>query len=100
MIPGQDKLPDDPAAPAGDEAANYAALVRLLERRLAVIADHAWRDRDGDGQLRALREVSHEIEDWRARHGGQVDFHMQHYLQNCSYDKALAVARKRVGQPA
>lgn len=104
MTPGPDQMPDQPAsnpgAPAEEGTADYAALVRLLERRLAVIADHAWRDRDPDGQMRALQEVSQEIADWAARHAGATDFHMQHYLQNCSFDKALAVARKRAAQTA
>ena len=76
---------------------DFAHLVELLERRLEVIADHGWRERDPEGQLEQLKAVSMEIENWRQRFGGAVDFHMQHYLQNCSYDKALAVARKRAG---
>lgn len=88
---------DDNAAPGTSAPADYTALVGLLERRLTVIADHAWRERDPGGQLEALKEVSQSIEDWRQRHGGAVDHHMGHYLENCSFDKALAVARKRSG---
>ncbi len=86
-----------PADAPADSAPDYPALVALLERRLEIIADHGWRDRDSPGQLRALQEVSMEIEVWGRSHGDRVDFHMQHYLQNCSFDKALAVARKRAG---
>jgi hypothetical protein len=71
------------------------ALVALLKRRLAVIADHAWRDRDPAGHLDALREVSEEIAAWTKSHRAELDPQMRHFLANASYDKALALLENR-----
>jgi len=71
------------------------ALVALLKRRLAVIADHAWRDRDPAGHLDALREVSEEIAAWTKAHRSELDPQMRHFLANASYDKALAMLENR-----
>lgn len=65
-------------------------LTNLLRRRLSIIADHAWRDRDAAGHLDALKEVSEEISNWTAAHRGEVDAQLRHYLANASYQKALA----------
>ena len=65
-------------------------LVPLLRRRLEIIADHAWRDRETATHLSALREVSEQI---MARHAvlrGSLPPKLDHYLERCSYDKALA----------
>jgi hypothetical protein len=67
-----------------------AVLTDLLRRRLAIIADHAWRDRDGAGHLEALKNVSEEISVWIAAHRTEVDAQLRHYLANASYQKALA----------
>jgi hypothetical protein len=66
-----------------------AELRRLLERRLAVIADHGWRDRDPEGHLEALKEVSLAIGAWTARHRTELDGRLRHFLDNASFDKAL-----------
>ena len=65
-------------------------LTDLLSRRVAIIADHAWRDRDGAGHLDALKRVSEEISAWSAAHRTEVDPQLRHYLGNASYQKALA----------
>jgi hypothetical protein len=65
-------------------------LTALLRRRIAIIADHAWRDRDGAAHLEALKEVSEEISAWTAAHRTSVDSQLRHYLANASYQKALA----------
>ncbi|MFT4550649.1 MAG: hypothetical protein ACI8XO_005077 [Verrucomicrobiales bacterium] len=65
-------------------------LAGLLRRRLEVIADHAWRDRDPDGQLEALKDVSLEINAVHEALAGQVHAKLNHFLTQCSYDKALA----------
>ncbi len=64
-------------------------LAKLLRNRLAIIADHAWRDRDGAGHLEALKNVSEEISVWTTAHRTEVDAQLRHYLANASYDKAL-----------
>lgn len=65
-------------------------LIQLLRRRVAVIADHGWRDRDPADHLEALKSVSEEISAWTAAHGGSVDARLRHYLANSSFQKALA----------
>lgn len=65
-------------------------LADLLRRRLEIIADHAWRDRDAASHLDALRQVSEDIAAWHARHRGALPARLEHFLSGCSYDKALA----------
>ncbi|MES2437935.1 MAG: hypothetical protein V4584_02640 [Verrucomicrobiota bacterium] len=65
-------------------------LTDLLRRRVRIIADHAWRDRDADGHLEALKQVSEEISAWTMAHRTEVDAQLRHYLANASYQKALA----------
>lgn len=65
-------------------------LTELLRRRIAIIADHTWRDRDAAGHLEALKQVSEKISAWTAAHRTSVDAQLRHYLSNASYQKALA----------
>lgn len=62
----------------------------LLLRREAVIADHAWRDRDSDGHLTALKQVSEEITAWSTANSESLDPKLRHFLANASFAKALA----------
>ena len=64
-------------------------LTALLRRRVAIIEDHDWRDRDPAAHLQALKEVSESITTWAAAHRTQVDARMRHFLANASYQKAL-----------
>jgi hypothetical protein len=68
----------------------YDELAAALRGRLAVIRDTAWRDRDPAGQLARLQEVSTAISDLQRRLPAPVDPNLAHYLERCSYDKALA----------
>ena len=68
----------------------FPELAELLRHRLAVIADHAWRDRDSTGHLNALMEVSLKITAWTEDHKSEIDARLRHYLGNSSFDKALA----------
>lgn len=65
-------------------------LLSLLQQRRAVIGDHAWRDHDAAAHLAALQQVSEAIaaEHQRLRPG--LPPRLQHYLTQCSYDKAAA----------
>ena len=63
----------------------YLPLLALLERRSAVIADHAWRDRDAATHLAALQEVSEAL-----MAEPQLPARLRHYLTQCSYSKAAA----------
>ncbi|MCH7226308.1 hypothetical protein [Haloferula sp. A504] len=65
-------------------------LADLLRRRLEIIADHAWRDRDAAAHLDALRQVSEDIAAWHDQHRGTLPARLEHFLTGCSYDKALA----------
>ncbi|MGL5017334.1 MAG: hypothetical protein ACRDBP_04315 [Luteolibacter sp.] len=64
-------------------------LLALLRRRLSIIEDHTWRDRDPAAHLEALKTVSEEITAWTAAHRTIVDAQLRHYLGNCSFQKAL-----------
>jgi hypothetical protein len=63
-------------------------LLELLQHREAVIADHAWRDRDPATHLDALKEVSGKISAWTATHQQQLDPRLRHFLTNASFAKA------------
>ena len=68
----------------------YLPLLALLERRSAVIADHAWRDRDAATHLAALQEVSEALMAEPQRLGQNLPARLRHYLTQCSYSKAAA----------
>lgn len=67
----------------------YHELIELLRRRLSIIGDHAWRDRDQGGHLEALRTVSEAITAWTAAHRTTIDPQLRHYLGSSSFQKAL-----------
>ena len=69
---------------------NTSELAALLRRRLEVIADHAWRDRDPEAHLAALAEVSGAIDRWHREHAAQLPPRLRHFLEGASYEKALA----------
>jgi hypothetical protein len=68
----------------------HPELAELLRQRLAVISDHAWRDRDAAAHLEALKDVSEKITAWTLANRSQLDPQLRHFLSNCSFDKALA----------
>jgi len=65
-------------------------LVGLLRRRLEVIADHSWRDAEPDAHFEALKSVSLEIGAAHAALSAQLPARLNHFLGQCSFDKALA----------
>ena len=67
-----------------------AELEASLRERRHVIADHGWRDRDPEAHLAALRDVSEKIAALTDRLGPVAPPRLRHFLENCSYDKALA----------
>jgi hypothetical protein len=70
---------------------DFTPLAEALRERLAVIADHAHRDRDQAGHLQRLVDVSTRIERLAAAlPPGELDPQFSHYLERRSYDKALA----------
>lgn len=70
---------------------DFASLADALRERLAVIADHAHRDRDQAGHLQRLIEASGHIDALIVGLPTQeLDPQFRHYLEKRSYDKALA----------
>ena len=68
-----------------------ASLAEALRERLAVIADHAYRDRDQAGHLQRLIEATGRIDTLIAALPSQeLAPQFRHYLEKKSYDKALA----------
>jgi hypothetical protein len=64
-------------------------LIGLLRRRLDTIADHELRAQDPAKQLSLLQEISEAITAFHQRHQGALPPRLNHFLQNCSYQKAL-----------
>lgn len=64
-------------------------LAALLKRRLDTIADADLRERDPERQLALLQEVSEAIAAFHARHRGAIPPRLNHFLENCSFQKAL-----------
>lgn len=64
-------------------------LALALRHRLEVIADHELRDRDAAAHLKKLQEASQAIEH-AAERLGKNHPPLRHYLDCCSYNKALA----------
>ena len=87
--------------PSSSVSEVHRELAAALRERLAVIADRASYARDPQAHLRQLQGVSERI----ASLGGQlpepIEPRLAHYLERCSYDKALAFLEDlcRAGAP-
>ncbi len=68
---------------------DLASLRTLLQRRLDLIADHAFRDRDAAAHLEALKNVSEEISTEHQKHRAQLPPRLNHFLTQASFSKAL-----------
>ncbi len=71
--------------------ATAEALAAALRERVAVIADRAWYARDAAGHLERLRTLSERITELQGQLPAPVDPRLAHFLERCSYDKALAM---------
>ncbi len=69
---------------------NLKPLELALRTRLAVVADHAHRDRDAASHLAALRSAHEELLHQIAGLPPGSDPRLLHFLQGQSYTKALA----------
>ena len=67
----------------------YTALEKLLQQRLAIIADTALREANPSAQLAALQAASEAIETWRGEHEMNCPARLRHFLQQSSLQKAL-----------
>ena len=73
-----------------DSSSLYSELATALRTRLAVIGDQALRVTDPAAQLQQLQAASERIAALQEQLPRPVDGNLAHYLQRCSYDKALA----------
>lgn len=64
-------------------------LAALLRQRLAIIGDTALRDRDPGAHLEALKDASEAIFAKHVDLKPAVHPRLDHFLTNCSYEKAL-----------
>jgi hypothetical protein len=65
-------------------------LAGALRERLAVIADRDFYARDPAAHLLRLQEASTRILEIQGQIDTPLDPQLAHFLQRCSYDKALA----------
>lgn len=70
-------------------ATSYHELALALRRRLAVIADRAFYERDPAGHLEELKSASEAIDEVKTRLPRPIPGDLAHYLQGCSFQKAL-----------
>ncbi|MCB1232790.1 MAG: hypothetical protein KDN19_21275 [Verrucomicrobiae bacterium] len=64
-------------------------LAGLLRRRVEIIRDTEWRDRDPAGHLEGLKTVSESIMAQHEALKGRLPPRLEHFFSNCSYGKAL-----------
>jgi hypothetical protein len=72
-----------------DAPQTQQALATLLQKRLDLIGDHAFRDRDAQGHLAALREVSEALDASFKALKPQLPPRLRHFMEQASYSKAL-----------
>ncbi len=72
------------------EPSPQTTLAAALRERIAIISDRAFYQRDPAGHLASLTRVSEQIAEFQGRLPQPIDPQLAHYLQRCSYDKALA----------
>ena len=68
----------------------HRELAAAMRERLTVIADRASYERDPQAHLVRLQTVSERIGSLAGKLPVPVDARLAHYLERCSYDKALA----------
>jgi hypothetical protein len=68
----------------------FASLAEALRQRRAVIADRDFYARDPAGHLARLQAVSEQVTVLSTALPKPVDPQLAHYLERCSFDKALA----------
>lgn len=73
-------------------------LTALLTERLEIIGDGDLRERDPEEHLRRLREISERIDEERRRLEAELDPRLAHFLERCSYAKALAYLKTSAGE--
>ena len=69
-------------------------LIELLEKRLSIISDTHLRESNPELQLRELQSVSEGIVAFHRANRDAIPVRLNHFLENCSFEKALAWARE------
>jgi hypothetical protein len=77
-----------------DHSLPLKTLESLLVRRLQVITDSDFRNRDAASHLGALREVSEAIDAEVKSLQGRIPARLNHFLSQASYQKALDFIRQ------
>ena len=72
-------------------------LARLLRKRLDIIADHAFRDRDQQAHLEALKAIFEGIQREHEKLKEKISPRLEHFLSGGSYDKALTFIEQDAG---
>ena len=85
-------MPADPSV--------YSALANALRERLAAVADRDHYQRDPAGHLERLQTISATIGALQAQLPAGADPRLAHFLERCSYDKALAFLEALPQSPA
>lgn len=73
-----------------------ATLASALRERLAIIADRDPYSNDPAAHLNCLQEVSTKIAELAKQLPANTDPQLAHYLQRCSFDKALAFLESKL----
>ena len=68
----------------------YSLLAIALRERLVVIADHEARNQNPAAHLERLKAASERIVQLQSQLPPNIPPRLQHFLDGCSYDKALA----------
>lgn len=67
----------------------FQALLGALKSRLAIVADHNFRDRDPSGHLNAIRKEAENLDAIIRSLPADLDPMLRHYLERQSYSKAI-----------
>jgi len=81
-----------------DKESLFPALAEALRERLAVIRDHEARDKNPDAHLERLKAASEKIIRLQSQLPPNIPARLDHFLQGCSYDKALAFLEENYPQ--
>ena len=77
---------------------SFEPLALLLRKRISIIADHAFRDRDPQAHLEALKAAFEAIQHEHGCLKGRIAPRLEHFLSGGSYDKALAFIEADAGK--
>lgn len=73
------------------DSATYQELASALRERLAAIADRGAYERDSAAHFERLKAASERIATLHSQLPPPVDPRLAHFLERCSFDKALAL---------